>query len=219
MCSSVAFCSLIHGFLPCFGHPAQANSQLSFSNLSCSQDSPSSEFNCTAYCSQQEPVCCSRQNLTRSGCCEHVDSLQVVACFINQCAAGALGTASTMPNHKPTPLVSSPQPKPFSRSAAVTAAAANQLPELNSSSMENASASHHQLSGELQSTRSGDCYNTMKDAESLCIVCFDVKPLCRCVPCGHIAICKACSQAVKEQTSACPICQQAIQSMQEVLSA
>lgn len=145
---------------------------------------------------------------------------------MHQCIAGALGTASAkpmyvprMPDQQPAPLVPSPQPMPSSCSAPVTAAAANQLPQTNSFSVEIADASCHRLSGMLHSTRSGDCHNTMKNAENLCIVCFDVKPLCMCVPCGHIATCKACSQAVKEQTNSCPVCQQAIQSVQEVLLA
>lgn len=142
---------------------------------------------------------------------------------MQQCTAGVLGTASTkpmyvpqMPNQQPAPPVASPHPMPSSCSAPITSAAANQQPQMNSSSVETVNASHHPLSGELYSTRSGDRHNTRKDVDSLCIICFDVKPLCMCVPCGHFAICKACSQAVKEQTSACPVCRQAIQSVQEV---
>ena len=116
-----------------------------------------------------------------------------------------------VPDQQPAPLVLPPQALPSSRIAPITAAAANQLPQMNSSLVQNANASHHQLSGELHSIR--------KDAESLCIVCFDVKPLCMCLPCGHIALCKACSQAVKEQTSACPVCQQPFQSVQELFFA
>ena len=145
---------------------------------------------------------------------------------MHQCIAGAHGTASAkpmyvprMPDQQPAPLASSPQPMPSSCSAPVAAAAANQLPQTNSSSVENANASHSQMSGMLHSTKSGDCHNTLKNAEGLCIICFDVKPLCMCVPCGHIAMCKACSQAVKEQTSACPVCQQAIKSVQELFFA
>lgn len=145
---------------------------------------------------------------------------------MHQCTAGVLATASTkpmyvprMPDQQPAPAVSSPQPMPSSCSAPIISAAGSQQPQMNSSFLKNANASQHQLSGELHTTRSGDCHNTRKDAESLCVVCFDVKPLCMCVPCGHIAICRACSQAVKEQTSACPVCQQAIQSVHEVFFA
>lgn len=53
--------------------------------------------------------------------------------------------------------------------------------------------------------------------ESLCIVCWGVEPSCMCMPCGHIAMCRACSQAVQEQTNVCPVCQQAITSLEEVL--
>lgn len=52
--------------------------------------------------------------------------------------------------------------------------------------------------------------------ESLCIVCWGVEPSRMCMPCGHIAMCRACSQAVKEQTNVCPVCQQAIVSLQEM---
>lgn len=57
-----------------------------------------------------------------------------------------------------------------------------------------------------------DSYRT----ESLCIVCWGIEPSWMCVPCGHIAMCRACSQAVKEQTNVCPVCQQAIVSLQEL---
>lgn len=61
--------------------------------------------------------------------------------------------------------------------------------------------------------------NTKEGPETLCIICWDVKPSWMCVPCGHIAMCRACSQAVKEETNACPVCQQAIWVLQEVSTA
>ena len=52
--------------------------------------------------------------------------------------------------------------------------------------------------------------------QGLCVVCWDSKPSWVCVPCGHLAMCKACSQAVKEKTNTCPVCRQLIRSINQV---
>ena len=54
------------------------------------------------------------------------------------------------------------------------------------------------------------------DPKSLCIVCWERKPSWICVPCGHLAMCKSCSQAVKKKTNICPVCQQAIRALHQV---
>ena len=56
----------------------------------------------------------------------------------------------------------------------------------------------------------------VQEEQSLCVICWDRAPSWLCVPCGHLALCKTCSQAVKEKTNVCPMCQQTIQCLHEV---
>lgn len=44
-----------------------------------------------------------------------------------------------------------------------------------------------------------------------CVVCMDANKDWLCMPCGHLAMCGACTARVSHQTGHCPICKQYIQ--------
>ena len=46
-----------------------------------------------------------------------------------------------------------------------------------------------------------------------CVVCWAQRKTALCMPCGHIAMCNACSQTVKVQSGLCPICRDRIDSV------
>lgn len=50
----------------------------------------------------------------------------------------------------------------------------------------------------------------------VCVVCMDAGKDWLCVPCGHLAMCKACSARVKHQTGRCPVCQKKIKQVMQV---
>ncbi len=52
--------------------------------------------------------------------------------------------------------------------------------------------------------------------EKLCVVCWAQRPTWVCIPCGHLAMCKGCSVAVKEKTGKCPVCLQGLRALNEV---
>lgn len=146
----------------------------------------------------------------------------MAANLIHQCVAGVISTTSSnpmyvprLPDPQPAPPVIPPKPvaSKASSSAPITAA--------EPCFQEQSVAPTTSLVIDLQNTKedAADSYNTKEDTESLCIVCWASKPSWMCVPCGHIAMCRPCSQAVKEQTNVCPVCQQAIDSLQQVFFA
>lgn len=50
----------------------------------------------------------------------------------------------------------------------------------------------------------------------VCVVCMDASKDWACVPCGHLAMCKARSARVKRQTRRCPRCQKRIKQVMQV---
>jgi hypothetical protein len=68
---------------------------------------------------------------------------------------------------------------------------------------------------DVDSTQRGDVNaHRRDDAQATCVVCLDAPPALACVPCGHVCLCDACSQALAAQAAArfkCPICRLKVQ--------
>ena len=54
------------------------------------------------------------------------------------------------------------------------------------------------------------------DHDQECVVCWAHRKTALCMPCGHIAMCNACSQTVKVQSGLCPICRDRIDSVRHL---
>lgn len=54
------------------------------------------------------------------------------------------------------------------------------------------------------------------ESADVCVICMDAGKDWLCVPCGHLAMCKACSARVKHQTGRCPVCQKKIKQVMQV---
>ena len=44
------------------------------------------------------------------------------------------------------------------------------------------------------------------DNQDDCVVCWAHEKNMVCIPCGHVAMCKSCSQAVLKKSGLCPVC-------------
>ena len=75
------------------------------------------------------------------------------------------------------------------------------------------------LGGRNSSTGSLACAEKEDQYVDACVVCMDGDKNWLCLPCGHLAMCGACSARVKCQTGRCPICQQSIQQVVQVFRA
>ena len=53
----------------------------------------------------------------------------------------------------------------------------------------------------------------------LCVICMTADKDWLCFPCGHLAMCRACSAGVQRQTGRCPICRQPITQVVQVYRA